>query len=87
MALTIVDRCVNCHACQMVCPTGSIRKGKNDKHFLINQDTCTECQGAHATPQCAAICPVECAILDSQGEPMNPFGSLTGLPQEKAVLV
>lgn len=87
MALAIVDKCVNCYACQMVCPTGSIRKGKNHAHFTINQDTCTECQGAYEDPQCSSICPVECAIVDRHGEPMNPYGSLTGLPIEKAMLV
>ncbi|PQO45928.1 4Fe-4S dicluster domain-containing protein [Blastopirellula marina] len=87
MALKIVDRCVNCHACQMVCPTGSIRKGKNDAHFLINQDTCTECVGSHKVPQCSSICPIECAIEFADGTPVNPFGSLTGLPADKAILV
>lgn len=87
MALQIVDRCVNCHACQLVCPTGSIRKGRNDRHFTIRQDTCTECVGSHDEPQCSSICPVECAIVDSVGQPINPFGSLTGLPPEKAVMV
>jgi hypothetical protein len=27
-----------------------------------------------------AICPIEGAILDEVGEPLNPPGSLTGIP-------
>ena len=29
-----------------------------------------------------ASCPVEGAILDAQGLPLNPLGSLTGIPPE-----
>ncbi len=87
MALQIVERCVNCHACQMVCPTGAIRKGDDEPHFRILQDTCTECVGSYDQPQCSSICPVECAIVDATGTPVHPLGSLTGLPPEKALLV
>ena len=34
-------------------------------------------------PQCAAICPIEMAIVDELGEFLNPPGSLTGIPIEK----
>ena len=33
--------------------------------------------------QCASICPIEGAILDSFGTDINPPGSLTGIPPEK----
>jgi hypothetical protein len=33
--------------------------------------------------QCASICPIEGAILNSLGEAINPPGSLTGIPPEK----
>ena len=52
-------------------------------HFLIDADKCTECVGDYADPQCVAICPIEGAILDEIGEPMNPPGSLTGIPPER----
>lgn len=27
-------------------------------------DKCTECEGFHEEPQCAAVCPVDCCIPD-----------------------
>jgi len=80
MALKINDRCVNCWACVDVCPTSSILKAR--RHFVINPKTCTECEGSYEEPQCASICPIECAIVDRQGRPLNPPGSLTGIPPE-----
>jgi ferredoxin len=57
---------------------------KQDKpHFLIDDGKCTECLGDHADPQCAAICPIEMAIVNELGEFLNPPGSLTGIPEEK----
>lgn len=81
MALTIVELCVNCWACQPVCPTEAIYEAK--PHFLIDTKKCTECEGYFADPQCATVCPIEEAILDASGEPLNPPGSLTGIPPEK----
>ena len=52
-------------------------------HFLIDADKCTECLGDFADAQCAAICPIEGAIVDELGEPLNPPGSLTGIPPER----
>lgn len=81
MALQIVDSCVNCWACVDVCPNDAIYE--DTPHFLIDERKCTECLGDHAVPQCAAICPIECAIVDELGEALNPPGSLTGIPIEK----
>ena len=50
-------------------------KGENvnadDKHepvsmdvYYIVSDKCTECEGFHDEPQCAAVCPVDCCIDD-----------------------
>ncbi|MEG3639829.1 4Fe-4S binding protein [Magnetococcus sp. PR-3] len=78
MALTITDKCVNCWACDLVCPSDAISAA--DPVFVIDANACSECEGDHAEPQCAAICPIECAILDSSGTPINPEGSLTGVP-------
>lgn len=36
----------------------------NDDIFYIVPDKCTECQGFHEEPQCAAVCPVDCCIPD-----------------------
>lgn len=81
MSLKIVELCVNCWACVDVCPSDAIYH--SSPHFLINPSKCTECEGDHADPQCASICPIESAILNAAGEAINPPGSLTGIPPEK----
>ncbi len=78
MAFRIVASCTNCWACPPLCPSGAIRPAV--PHFRIDAARCTECAGDYADPQCASICPVEGAIVDSAGEPLNPPGSLTDLP-------
>ncbi len=35
----------------------------NEVYFIVT-DKCTECKGFHEEPQCAAVCPVDCCILD-----------------------
>jgi len=35
----------------------------NDTYFIVT-NKCTECQGFHEEPQCAAVCPVDCCIPD-----------------------
>lgn len=35
----------------------------NDVYY-ITPDKCTECQGFHDEPQCAAVCPVDCCVPD-----------------------
>lgn len=80
MALSIIESCVNCHACAPLCPSQAIFEAK--PHFLIDAKKCTECDGDFAEPQCASICPIEGAILSAAGQPMNPPGSLTGIPPE-----
>jgi ferredoxin len=81
MALEIIESCVNCFACEPLCPNRAIFEAK--PHFLIDADKCTECLGDFADAQCVAICPIEGAILDELGVEMNPPGSLTGIPPER----
>ena len=81
MALEIVESCVNCWACEPLCPNKAIFEAA--PHFLIDADKCTECIGEHAKPQCVEICPIEGAIVNELNEPMNPAGSLTGIPPER----
>lgn len=80
MAFSIVAVCTNCWACLPLCPTGAIEAAM--PYFRIDAALCTECMGEYADPQCASICPVEGAIVDSAGQPLNPPGSLTGLLPE-----
>lgn len=49
---------------------GTVTQG-NEEHtpvsddvYFIVPDKCTECQGFHEEPQCAAVCPVDCCIPD-----------------------
>ncbi len=81
MSLEIVESCINCWACEPLCPTEAIHVAK--PHFIIDAKKCTGCEGDYADPQCAGICPVEGAILDGLGEQANPPGSLTGVPPER----
>ena len=77
MAFRIIESCVNCWACEPLCPSAAIRAAK--PHFLIDANQCTECLCDYADPQCASICPIEGAIVDASGQPLNPPGSLTGI--------
>lgn len=81
MALKIIDSCVNCWACEPLCPSQAIYEAA--PHFLIDAGKCTECEGDYPVQQCAAICPIEGAILDGLGEAVNPPGSLTGIPPQR----
>lgn len=80
MAFEISETCVNCYACEPLCPNQAIYQAK--PHFLIDSEKCTECIGDYMEAQCASICPIEGAILSELGEPLNPVGSLTGIPPE-----
>ena len=61
MAMKILDDCIACGACQTECPTESISEGAI---YVINAATCVECEGHYDSPQCAAVCPVECIVKD-----------------------
>ncbi len=80
MALEIIETCVNCYACEPLCPNQAIYQAS--PHFLIDPDKCTECAGDFEDAQCAAICPIEGAILDEEGVALNLPGSLTGISAE-----
>ena len=81
MAFKIIEGCVNCWACEPLCPSRAIFESK--PHFMIDAEKCSECEGDYPDPQCASICPIEGVILDSLGLAVNPPGSLTGIPPER----
>jgi Fe-S-cluster-containing hydrogenase component 2 len=84
MALSINEACVNCWACLPLCPSNAITSNLDGSaYFTIDAKKCTECEGDFSDPQCASICPIEGAILSATGEPLNPPGSLTGIPPER----
>jgi len=64
MALKIVDDCINCDVCEPACPNQAIYQG--EEIFEIDPALCTECVGHFDEPECVAICPVDCIILDPQ---------------------
>ncbi|MEW7983578.1 MAG: 4Fe-4S dicluster domain-containing protein [gamma proteobacterium symbiont of Phacoides pectinatus] len=87
MAYEIINSCVNCWACEPLCPSDAISlpvcgASASRPHFVIDAKKCTECEGDYVEPQCVSICPIEGAILDSFGGMANPPGSLTGIPPE-----
>jgi len=85
MALKIIESCINCQACAPLCPSQAIQAAH--PHFLIDAGRCTECEGDYPVAQCAAICPVEGAIVDAAGVAINPPGSLTGIPPAQLAAV
>ncbi len=36
----------------------------SDDFYYIVSEKCTECNGFHEEPQCAAVCPVDCCVDD-----------------------
>ncbi|MBX2876044.1 MAG: 4Fe-4S dicluster domain-containing protein [Saprospiraceae bacterium] len=47
---------------------GSEMEAISDELYYIVPDKCTECQGFHEEPQCAAVCPVDCCVPDPEHE-------------------
>lgn len=64
VALKITHECINCDVCEPVCPNDAIFAG--DDIYEINPALCTECVGHFDTPQCVAICPVDCIPKDER---------------------
>ena len=61
MALKILaDDCSVCGTCEFECPNAAIRM-KGDAYF-IDPAKCTECEGFHDSPRCAAECPSDCIL-------------------------
>lgn len=83
MALTIIELCTACDACLHVCPNDAI--AEDPACYAIDAGKCTECVGDRVEAQCAAICPIEGAIVDELGVAINPPGSLTGIPPHRLV--
>ena len=60
MAMTITEECILCAACEPECPSESISEG--DTVYVIDAETCVECEGHYDTPQCVSVCPVDCIV-------------------------
>ncbi len=62
MAFKITEDCINCSACESVCPNAAISEGETT--YVIDPDKCTECKGYFDAQQCAEVCPVEACVPD-----------------------
>ncbi len=62
MATLIVEDCINCGACEPVCPNKAISAG--EAIFVIDSGRCTECVGFHGEEQCASVCPTDACLPD-----------------------
>jgi len=62
MATYITEACINCGACEPVCPNNAI--SATEVIFVIDPELCTECVGFHDFEQCQSVCPVECCLPD-----------------------
>lgn len=62
MALYIDDCCTACDACVSPCPNAAITAGS--PVYVIDPEKCTECVGAHDSPQCVDVCPADCIQPD-----------------------
>jgi ferredoxin len=81
MSLFITDECINCDVCEPECPNEAIYQGA--EIYEIDPSKCTECVGHFDEPQCAAVCPVDCCLIDpnnteTQEQLLLKYQHLTG---------
>lgn len=59
--MTITEDCIACGACVPECPTESISGGESTL-YVINQQTCIECEWHYDSPKCVGAYPVDCIV-------------------------
>mgnify|MGYP001553879162 CR=1 FL=1 len=57
MAMKINENCMECAACEDECPQGAISEG--DGIYIIDPNTCNECEDQDGGPQCVEACPAD----------------------------
>ena len=66
MVYKINTECINCDACETVCPCGAI--SKENAYYKIDIDKCNECIEYFDEPKCISICPAHCIEMTSLDE-------------------
>lgn len=79
MPMKVLEECINCGACEPVCPNTAITAGETI--YVVDEERCTECVGYFDSPQCVKVCPVDCIIVD----PDNPVDQETLLTRARAM--
>ena len=62
MATIITAECINCGACEPECPQSAIKA--SDEIYVVDPALCCECVGYYDEMACAAVCPVDCCVVD-----------------------
>lgn len=62
VSLLITSECIDCGACEDVCPTEAISENKAAGRYVIDPERCTECVGFYERTMCQSECPVECCL-------------------------
>lgn len=70
--LLITDDCINCRACDTICPSNAIYPGGKDyilnnkkykapvkEYYYIVPEKCSLCEGVYEAPECVSICPMD----------------------------
>jgi ferredoxin len=65
MSMVILEDCTSCGLCVPECPTESITEG--DDIFVVNAETCNECEDQEGESHCIEVCPVDCIEPDGKG--------------------
>lgn len=63
--MIVADECINCCACESVCPNDAIYEIEEGP-FTIIEVKCTDCEDFHEEPQCVSICPIDdvCVLVE-----------------------
>jgi len=72
VTLLITEDCINCKACDTICPANAIYPGGKDytlknikhkapvkEHYYIVTEKCNSCKGVYEEPECVSICPMD----------------------------